>query len=191
MRSRRVRRPGSDRAETVIPLGASPTNLIPNSKILFLGAFASFVAAVSMLFRAGIPSIEGKGTLNCYDAAGNYEPCATRASASPLQFIGRTTGAVQQSANWTKTALYQQAIWPIAPSYQQVIRPTTGVYQPANWTTGARAARRSSALGRRPGLVTCERRLIPCFVSALRSGLIHIASVAATVGQARSTREHL
>jgi hypothetical protein len=33
--------------------------------------------------------------------------------------------------------------------------------------------------------------LIPCFFSVLRRGLTHIASAAATVGQARSAREHL
>jgi len=151
----------------------------PFGKILFLGAFASLLAvvAVPILFRADMQSAAANRTLNCYDSGGNYEPCVTRASASPSQFNGRTTGA-HQPANWTTTALYQQTIW-----------PTNAVDQPVNWTTSAPPARRSSTPGKRPA--TCGRHLIPCFFSALRRGVTHIASVAATVGQARPAREHL
>ena len=46
--------------------------------------------------------------MNCYDSAGNYEPCG--ASASTSQLNDRTTVIYQPS--WTATALYQQAIWP-------------------------------------------------------------------------------
>jgi hypothetical protein len=40
-------------------------------------------------------------------------------------------------------------------------------------------------------LAICGRRLLPCFFSALRRGVTHIAFVAATVGQPRPAREHL
>ena len=160
----------------------------PFSKILFLGAFASLlvVVAVPILFRADMQSVAANRTLNCYDSAGNYEPCVTRANASPSQFIGRTTGA-HQPASWTTTALYQQAIW----RTNAVDQPANwnAVDQPANRTTSAPPARRSSTPGKR--LATCGRRLMPCLFSALRRGLTHVASIAATVGQARSAREHL
>jgi hypothetical protein len=175
MSGRQVRRPVSDTAKPIVPLAANATNSVPHSKILFLGAFAPLVVvvAVPILFRVDMPSV----AVNCYDSAGNYEPCVTRASASPSQFNGRTTEA-HQPTSWTTTALYQQAIW-----------PTPIVDQLSNWTTSAPAARRSSTRGKRPA--TCGRRLMPCFFSALRRGLTHIASVAATVGQARPAREHL
>ena len=169
-RGRRV----SDTAEIIMQFAAKATNLILRSKILFLGAFAPLlvVAAVSMFFRADVPSVEAHSTLNCYDSAGNYEPCVTRASASTSQLNDRTTGVYQPS--WTRTALYQQAIW-----------PTNAVDQPANLTKSAPAARRSSTSRKRPA--TCARRLIPCFLSALRRRLTHIASM----GQTQPVREHL
>jgi hypothetical protein len=40
-------------------------------------------------------------------------------------------------------------------------------------------------------LAICRQRLIPCFFSALRRRLTHIASVAAIVGRARPDRERL
>ena len=185
--SGRLRRPVSDAAKPIIPLAATATNSVPHSKNLFLGALAPLivVVAVSILFRAGMPA---NSTLNCYDSAGNYEPCVTRASASPSQFNGRGSG-VDQPASWTTTALYQQTIWRTTTIDQQAIWPTTTVDQPANLTTSAPAARRSSTPGKRSAI--CGRRLIPCFFSALRRGLTHIASVAATVGQVRPTRERL
>jgi hypothetical protein len=116
-------RRGVGRLEGVTPLLLGPCERRPFSKILFLGAFASslVVVAVPILFRADMQSVTANRTLNCYDSAGNYEPCVTRASASPSQFNGRTTGA-HQPASWTTTALYQQAIW-----------PTNAVDQSANW----------------------------------------------------------
>jgi hypothetical protein len=49
--------------------------------------------------------------MSCYDGAGKYEPCVTRANMSPSQFNSRTI-ELPQSVSWTTTALYQQAIWP-------------------------------------------------------------------------------
>ena len=72
-----ARRRVSDTAEIIMQFAAKATNLILRSKILFLGAFAPLlvVAAVSMFFRADVPSVEAHSTLNCYDSAGNHEPC--------------------------------------------------------------------------------------------------------------------
>jgi hypothetical protein len=153
---------------------ANATNLVPRSKILFLGAFAPLlvVAAASIFFRADVTSVEAYGTLNCYDSAGNYTACVTRVSASTSQLNDRTTAVYQPS--WATTALFQQAIW-----------PTNVVDQPANLTKSAPVARRSSTSGKRPA--TCARRLIPCFLSALRRRLTHIASV----GPTRPVGEHL
>ena len=201
MSGRQVRRPVSDTAKPIIPLAANATNSVPHSKILFLGAFAPLlvVVAVPILFRADMPLVAANSTLNCYDSAGNYEPCVTRASASPSQLNGRTTGA-HQPASWTTSALYQQASWTTTTVDQPANWPTTKVDQPANWTTSAvdqpadrtisaPATRRSSTPAKRPAI--CGRRLMPCFFSALRRGLTHIAFVAATVGQARPARERL
>ena len=184
MSGRRVNRPFSDTAETAIPLATNATNPISNRKILFLGAFAPLIVAVSILFRADMPSATPKGTLNCYDSAGNYEPCVTRASANQLQFNDPTIEAAEP-ASWTKTALYQQTILPTSVLSQQGIWPTTAVDQPANLITSAPAARRSSPPGKRPALATCGRHLIPGFFSALRRGLTHLASAAATRGSTR------
>ena len=188
MSCRQLRHPVLDAINSIITLAANATNLVPNSKILFLGAFAPIlvIAALPILFRADTPTVQTSSTLSCYDGAGNYEPCVTRANMSPSQFNSRTI-ELHQSVSWTTTALYQQAIW-----------PTNAIDQPENWTiravdqapsstTNAPTAQRSSASGKRPSL--CGRHLIPCFFSALRRRLTHIASVA--VGQARLAREHL
>ena len=189
MSGRQVRHFVSDTTKPIIPLVAKAINLIPYGKILFLAAFAPLLAsiAVPILFRANLPSVTVNSTLNCYDSDGNYEPCVTRTGASPSQFNGRTTGT-DQTPSWTTTALYQQAIWSTTTVDQPASWTTSAVDQPENSTTSPPAARRSSTPGKRPA---CGRRLIPCFFSALRRGLTHIASVAATVGQARPAREHL
>lgn len=212
MRDRRLKRPVSDAARTVMSLATNATYSDPHSKLrllgtfaalLFLGAFAALlvVIAVPMLSRADMPPVPANRTLKCYDSAGKdqpcamrlsrtdmppmpvnstlkcydsvgqYEPCVTRASASRLGLNGRTTGT-DQLASWTTTALYQ-------------------VDQPENLTTSAPVVRRSNTSGRHRALAICRRRLIPCLLSTLRRGLSHIASVAATVGQARPAREHL
>ena len=161
MSGRQVKHFVSDTTKPIIPLAAKATNMIPYGKILFLAAFAPLLAgiAVPMLFRASLPSVTVNSALNCYDSDGNYEPCVTRTGASPSRFNGRTTGT-HQTPSWT----------------------TSAVDQPENSTTSPPATRCSSTPGKRPA---CGRRLIPCFFSALRRGLAHIASVAATVGQAR------
>jgi len=176
-------------AKPIITLAAKTRNSIPHGKILLLGAFAPLLVgiAVPILFRADVPSVTANSTLNCYDSDGNYEPCVTRAGASPSRFNSRTTGT-HQPPSWTTTALYQQAIWSTTTFDQPASWTTSAVEQLANSTTSPPAARRSSTQGKRPA---CGRRLIPCFFSALRRGLTHIASVAATVGQARPAREHL
>jgi hypothetical protein len=188
MGGRRVSRPVSDAAKTLIPLAGGATSY-PHLKIPSLGAFATLlvVVAAPILFRANMPSVAANSTLKCYDSAGNYEPCTTRDSASRSQFNGRTTGAYQ-SPSWTTTALYQQTIWPTTARDKSAIWPATAVDEPADWTTSA-AAQRSGTTRKRPAMVTCRQRLVPCFFSALRRGLTQIASVA--VGQVRHARERL
>jgi hypothetical protein len=201
MSGRRVRRLILDSAETVIAFAADATNSIANRKLLFLGALAPLVVAIPILFRADVPSVAAKGTLSCYDSAGNYEPCVAEASAAPSQFDGRTT-EVHQPASWTRTALFQQAIWPTTALYQQAIWSTTALYQQGNWPTtvvdqpvssiaSAPVARRGSTSGKSLASAVCRRRFIPCFFSALRRKLTHLASVAAGAGQARPAKEHL
>jgi hypothetical protein len=174
----RVRRAVSDTAQIIITFAANAANSIPYSKILLLEAFAALlvVVAVPTLFRADTPSVAANSTLKCYDSAGNYKPCAARAGAFLSRFNGQATGA-HQPASWTTTAFYQQD-W-----------ATITVDQPANLKTSAPAARRSSTLRKRPALTICGRRLIPCFFSALRRGVTHIASVAAIEAGARPGRE--
>jgi len=181
-----VTRPVSGAAKTLIPLAAKATSC-PHFKIPFLGAFTILlvVVAIPILLRAKLPSVTADSTLKCYDSAGNYESCATPASASPLQFNGRTTDTYQPPS-WTATALYQQTIWPATD--KSAIWSATAVDDPVDWTTSA-AARRSGTSGKRSALVTCRRHLVPCFFSALRRGLTQIASVA--VGQVRHARERL
>lgn len=188
MSGRRVS-PFSETAEIACRLAAKATNSIANNKILLLGAFAPLVVTVAMFVRADVPSLAAKGTLNCYDSAGNHEPCAMLATASSSQLEGRTIGS-DQTASWTKTVLYQQAILPTS-LYQQVIWPTTAAEQPATVAASAPTARSSSTPGRRSASTVCGRRLIPCFFSALRRGFTRLASAAATVGQPRAAREHL
>ena len=145
MSGRRVS-PFSETAEIACRLAAKATNSIANNKILLLGAFAPLVVTVAMFVRADVSSLAAKGTLNCYDSAGNHEPCAMLATASSSQLEGRTIGS-DQTASWTKTVLYQQAILP-TPLYQQVIWPTAAVEQPATVMASGprgRAVRREGA----------------------------------------------
>ena len=180
MSGRRARRPVLDTAESVIQFAANAANSIPRSKILLLGTFAALpvIVAVPMLFQADMPPAAADSTLKCYDNAGNYQPCLTRASAAPSRFDGRTTWTIRPPT-WTTTALYQEASW-----------ATTAVDQPVN-STSAPVARRSGKSGKRLALAACGRHLIPCVFSTLRRGLTHIASVAAIMGRARPAREHL
>jgi hypothetical protein len=213
MSGQRVRRAVSDLAEKVIRFTANATNSVLHNKILLLGALAalSVVVAIPILCRADMPSEAGNGTLKCYDSAGipilcrtdmlsvaansplkcydsagNYQPCVTRASASAL----RTTRA-RRPVSWASSEPSQQASWATTAPYQQANWTTTAVIQPANLTISAPAARRSSTPGKRRSLSICGRHLIPCFFSALRRGVTHMASVAAIAAGARSAREHL
>lgn len=212
MSSQRVGHPASDSTDTVTPFAADAANSVLHSKIVLFGALAALfvVVAVAISCRPTIPSVTAdstlkcydragmpiscradmpsvaaaNSTLKCYDGAGNYESCVTRAGAPGL----RTTRA-NQPASWTTTAPYQQATT-TAP-YQQTSSATIAVVQPANWTTSAPAARRGSPPARRRASAICGRHLIPCFFSALRRGVTHMASVAAIAAGARPAREHL
>jgi hypothetical protein len=184
-----MRRSISETAETVISFACNAKNSVPNSKILLLGTFAALLVlvAVPIFFRVAIPQVTASSTLKCYDSAGNHEPCLMRASAAPSRFDGRTTDHPRQPPSWITAALYQPASWTTAALYQPASWATTALHQPASGTTTAPAAGRSSTPGRRAGFAICRQRFIPCFFSALRRRLIHIASVA----RARPDRERL
>jgi hypothetical protein len=177
-----VRRP-------VNPLAGSTARLVAHRKIAFLGLFAPLlvVIAVPILFRNDMTSVAANSTLNCYDSIGNHEPCETPVGAPQSRFNGRPT-ELHQLASWTTAALYQQTVWPITAVDQPANWKTSAIDQSANLTASAPAARHS-APGKRSTM--CGRRLIPCFFSALRRGFTQIASVAATVGQARPAKERL
>ncbi len=110
-------------AEAVVGLAANAASFPLHSKILLSGAGAALlaVAAVPLLSGSEMPPVTANGTLRCYGSAGNYEPCATPASASPLQLNIRKT-AVDPPASWTTTVLYRQARW-----------STAAADEPANW----------------------------------------------------------
>lgn len=186
MSGQSVRRAVSVAVETIMRFAANATDsvsrLVSHShrKTLILAACAALltVAAGPTLFRADKPSAAGNSTLKCYDGAGNYEPCLARASASPMRLNGRTIGS-QRTPTWLTTALYQEPSW-----------ATPAADQPANSTASAATAGHSTRPRRRPAFA-CQRHLVPCFFSALRRGVTHLASVAATAAQARPAREHL
>ena len=185
MSALRVRRPTSATATaavaTVIRFAAAAAHSVCHRKILVPAAFAAMLATAGLplLFHADRPSVAANSTLKCYDSAGNNEPCVARASASAAASSGRTTQAYR-SPSWITTALYQESSW---------AAPAPAVEQPANGTASAPAARRSTRL-RRPAFA-CRGHVIPCFFSALRKGVTHLASVAANAAQARPAREHL
>jgi hypothetical protein len=190
MSVRRVRRPVSVAAETVIPVVANPTNPLPRRKILFLGAFAALIVVAALVGIVAFPIMSQtdaspNSTLKCYDNEGKYQPCLARASAppSPSRLTGRTT---TELASWTTTALYQAAL------YQGDDHLVNWVDdRPANLTTSAPAALRNTTSGKHSASARCARHLLPCFFSAMKRGLTHMASVAGTVGQARSARAPL
>jgi hypothetical protein len=190
MSGRRVQRPISFIAEAVVPTAADAIDSFLRGKtcvyvrrrgaaILLLGAAAALLVGVALLllFRTDVQRATASSTLKCYNSAGKHEPCLARASTSPPQSGGRTTEG-DQPASWTATALYDQAGW--------AATATTTFDQPANGTTSAPAARRSSTSGKRSASAICRQRLLPCFFSALRRGLTRIASGAASMGRARS-----
>jgi len=176
MRDRQLRRAVSDAGKTAF-LFAAKINSVPHHKILF-GALVALlvVGAVPLLFRADTQTAAANSTLKCYDSAGEYEPCETRAGASASRLNSRTIGA-HLSAGWITTALYRPESW-----------KTAAVDQPQNSAPNAPGARRSGA-SRKHLASACGRRLLPCFFSALRRGVTHFASAAAA--QARPVREHL
>ena len=184
-----MRRSISDTAEAIISFAPNARNSVPNSKLLLLGTFAALLVlvAVPIFFRVAIPQVTASSTLKCYDSAGNHEPCLMHASASQSRFDDRTTDHPHQPPSWIPSALYQPASWTTTALYQPASWATTALHQPASWTTTAPAAGRSSTPGRRAVFATCRQRFIPCFFSALRRRLTHIASL----GRARPDRERL
>ena len=168
-------------AKTAIGFTAEAASFRLHRKFLLLGAFVALlaVAASPLLSRKNMPVVAANGTLKCYGSAGNYEPCVTPLNASRWRLNGGPTPA-DQPASWTTTTLYQQARW-----------ATAAADEPANWETSPPASQRSNTPAKHSASVACRRKLIPCFFSALRRGLTHIASAAANLGQARPGREHL
>lgn len=179
MDDRQVRRPSSATAETSVPPAAPATHSVLQSKILPLGAFAALLTAAAILI-VFIPSGPGNSTLKCYDRAGNYEPCETQASAPPARSDSRTA-AVHRAPSWIATALYN-------PSSEKPNWEMAGAEQPVNSAISAPTARRTT---KRHLASACGRRLMPCFFSAVRRGITHLASAAGAMGQARPAREHL
>lgn len=168
-------------AQTVIGLVARAAGFCTHRKILLLGAVAALLAlaAIPVLSRKNMPVVATSGTLKCYGSAGNYEPCVTPVNASTSRSNDRPIPA-DQPASWTITTLYQQARW-----------ATAAADEPVNRETSPPAAQRSNPPAKHSTSAACRRKLIPCFFSALRRGLTHIASAAANLGQARPAREHL
>ena len=180
MSNRELRRPSLATAETSVPPAAPATQSGLQSKILPLGAFAALLPVAAVLILL-IPSGPGNSTLKCYDSAGNYEPCGTQASASPVRPASRTA-AVHRAPGWIATALYNLSSE--KPNWE-----TAGVEQPVNSAISAPAGRRTT---KKHLASVCGRRLMPCFFSAVRRGITHLASAAGTMGQARAAaREHL
>jgi hypothetical protein len=192
MSMRRVRRPVSVAAETVIPAVANATNPAPRRRILFLGAFAALLVAAAFVGVVAFPIVSRtdaspNSTLKCYDNEGKYQPCLAAASAPPSPSASRLTGrTTAELASWTTTALYQAAL------YQGDDHLVNWVDDPpVNSTTNIPTAQRSTTSGKHSASARCARHLLPCFFSAVRRGLTHMASVAGTVGQARSGRTRL
>jgi hypothetical protein len=181
MTGQQVRRVLSNAAETVIRFAVKAINAVRHGKALLLAAFAALllVAAVPLSFRIGTRPVAASSTLKCYDSAGNYEPCLAQAGASAPPSAGRTTEA-HQPASWTTIALHRQESW-----------VTSALAQPASWTMSPPpVARRSAPSARRPESAVCGHRFIPCFFSALRRGVTHIAYAAASAARARPAREY-
>lgn len=170
-------------AKAVIAFAGDAARFLLHSKVLLFGALAALlpVGAVAIFSGNDMPPMTANGTLKCYGSAGNYEPCVTSASASPSQLNGRIEAA-DAPASWTTTTLYQQARWATT---------TAAADEPVNREASPAASQRSNTPAKHSASTACRRKLIPCFFSALRRGLTHIASAAANLGQARPPREHL
>ncbi len=127
-------------------------------------------AGNSIFCRSRMPMLTANSTLKCYDSAGRYESCATLASA-PLSEINAPTIGNDQPATVTTTASYREPSPTFAPADRL-----------ANWTASAPVALPASTPEKRSTAVACGRRLIPCFFSALRRGVTHVALVASRHG---------
>jgi hypothetical protein len=189
MSRRRVRRLLSDAAEGAVPFVAKAIQAASPGKIAPVGAFAGLLAvlAIALLYQADIPSVAADSTLKCYDSFGKVAPCTTQARVSASRFDTQET-RFDGPAEWATTALYQQASLPKAAVDQQVSLPASAGDQLFNRATSALAVQRSALPRRRPGLATCERHLIPCFFSALRKGVTHLAAVAAKHARPKRNR---
>lgn len=174
-----VKYPGSATAETAVPPAAHATHPLPHSKILPLAALAALLTAAATLILF-MPSGAGNSTLRCYDRAGNYEPCGTQASAPEARADSRTA-RIHRPPSWIVAALYR-------PNWEKPTWETPAVEQPVNSTASVPAAHRSS---KKHLASACGRHLMPCFFSAVRRGITHLASAAGTIGQVRPAREHL
>jgi hypothetical protein len=199
----RVRRLVSDKAATITAFAANAANSVQYRKgqyrkVLLSGAFTvlAVVAAVPILISADMPSVGANNTLKCYDRAGDYQPCPARANASLSRSDGPTT-ASYRPASWAASALYLQESQATVAADQPAIaktqatavaeqpavaktQATAAAEQPPIAKTNAPAARRIIALRRRTAAAMCGRHLLPCVFSALRRGVTHLASVAAT-----------
>lgn len=187
MGDRPVMRPASAATATVVPPAAPAAHSVLHSKILPLGGFAALLIVAASLILL-MPSGAGNSALKCYDRGGNAEPCGTHASAAPARFSG-STAQVRRPLGWIASALYQLAAerpgWETA-AVDPPVNATANA--PVNSAANAPAARRS---GRKHLASVCGRRLMPCFFSAVRRGITHLASAAGTMGQTRQAREHL
>jgi hypothetical protein len=185
----RVRRLVSDKAATITAFAANAANSVQYRKgqyrkVLLSGAFTvlAVVAAVPILISADMPSVGANNTLKCYDRAGDYQPCPARANAS-LAPLNAPTNASYRPASWAASALYLQESQATVAAEQPAVaktQATAAAEQPAITKTNAPAARRIIALRRRTAAAICGRHLLPCVFSALRRGVTHLASVAAT-----------
>jgi hypothetical protein len=127
-------------------------------------------AGNSIFCRSRMPMLTANSTLKCYDSAGRYESCATLAS-TPLSENNDPTIGNDQPATVTTTASYREPNPTFAPANQST-----------NWAASAPTALPASAPEKRRAAAACGRRLIPCFFSALRRGVTHVALVASRHG---------
>lgn len=197
MGARRSRRLVFGSAGAVIPLAANAVNSVSRSSFRLLVVVAALLVIVaipilcapdvssaagngaltcydsagnSILCRSSMPMLPANNTLKCYDSAGRYESCPTLASA-PLSEVSAPTIGNDEPETVTTTASYREPSSTFAPANQL-----------ANWAASAPTALPASAPEKRRAAVACGRRLIPCFFSALRRGVTHVALVASRHG---------
>jgi hypothetical protein len=186
MSSRRLRLAVvSETADAIIRFAAQATTRVRHSKTLLSGGIAALfvLAAIPLLLQPDQPSVAANSTLKCYDNAGNVEPCGTRAAA-PAPRIRERTAEAHPLASWIGTALYRPQAWQTAEVAQEP-------GQEANLQANPAPARRAAAPRKHLASPVCRRHLVPCFFSALRKGVTHLASLAASGAQARSGGQRL